>query len=53
MANMMLHRQNNHVDFLSGLGQKVKGLVEFGAGMKSIYDTEKTIYSIAQATHHE
>ena len=49
MANMMHHRKPQHVDYLTGVGQKVKNLVELGAGLKGAYDTGKTLYSLAQA----
>jgi hypothetical protein len=48
MANMQNHRKHHHVNFLTGVGEKVKHLVELGAGLKGIYDTGKTIYSAAQ-----
>ena len=49
MANMMHHRKPQHVDYLGGLGQKVKNVMEFGAGLKGAYETGRTLYSLAQA----
>jgi len=49
MANLQNYRRNHHVNFLTGVGEKVKNLVEFGAGLKGAYDTAKTVYSLGQA----
>jgi hypothetical protein len=49
MANMMHHRKPQHVNYLNGIGQKVKQLVEIGAGLKGAYETGKTLYSLASA----
>ena len=48
MANLQNYSKNRHVNYLSGIGQKVKHLAEFGAKVKGAYDTAKTIYSLAQ-----
>jgi hypothetical protein len=33
---------------MTGMGEKVKNLVEFGVGLKKAYDIGKTVYSLAQ-----
>jgi hypothetical protein len=48
MANLQNHITNKHVNYMSGIGQKVKHLAELGAKVKGAYDTAKTIYSLAQ-----
>jgi hypothetical protein len=49
MANLQNHRKPQHVNYLNGIGEKVKNLVEFGAGLKGAYDTARTVYSLCQA----
>jgi len=49
MGNLQNHRQDKHVGFLHGVGQKVKHLAELAGTAKGIYDTGRTIYSLAQA----
>lgn len=49
MANMMHHRKPQHIDYLGGIGQKVKHLMEIGAGLKGAYETGRTLYSLASA----
>ena len=48
MANLMNYKKHHQVNYMTGIGQKVKHLVELGAGLKGAYDTAKTIYSVAQ-----
>ena len=49
MGNLMNHRQQKRVGFLQGLGQKAQHLAEFAGAVKGIYDTGRTVYSLAQA----
>jgi phage-related protein len=49
MANLQNHITNNHVNYMTGIGQKVKHLANLGAKVKGAYDTARTIYSLAQA----
>jgi len=48
MANLQNHRKPSHTNYMTGLGQKVKHLAEFGAGVKHAYDIAKTVYTIGQ-----
>ena len=49
MANLQNYSNKSQINYLSGIGQKVKHFAEIGAGLKHAYDTAKTVYSIAQA----
>ena len=49
MANLQNYQKRHHVNFLTGVGEKVKHLVQLGAGLKGAYDTAKTVYSLGQA----
>ena len=44
----MNYRNNNHHALSHGLGHKIKNIAKFAGAVKSIYDTGRTIYSIAQ-----
>ena len=44
----MNYRSNNHNALSQGLGHKIKNIATFAGAVKSIYDTGKTVYSIAQ-----
>ena len=46
MANLMNYNKHHHVNYMTGLGQTVKHLVELGAGITGAYDTAKTIYTV-------
>lgn len=49
MGNLQNHNKHKHGGFLHGLGQKVKNLAELAGTVKGIYDTGRTVYSLAQA----
>ena len=49
MANLQNYSNKSHINYLGGIGQKVKHFAEIGIGLKHAYDTAKTVYSIAQA----
>ena len=44
MANLQKNRNNQRPNFLDGLGQKVKNVLEFGKAVKGIYDAGKIAY---------
>ena len=48
MALMHNYRMNKHNGLSQGLGHKIKNIAKFAGAVKSIYDTGKTVYSIAQ-----
>jgi hypothetical protein len=48
MANLQNYRNNKHHGISQGLGQKVKDIAKLAGTVKSIYDTGKAVYSIAQ-----
>jgi hypothetical protein len=45
----MNYRNNKHHSISQGLGHKIKDLAKLAATVKGIYDTGKTVYSIASA----
>ena len=45
MANLQNFRKRNHVNFLEGVGQKVKHLSEFAGAVKGAWDIGKMLYS--------
>jgi len=49
MGNLQNHSKQKHTGFLHGIGQKVKNLAELAGTVKGIYDTGRTVYSLAQA----
>ena len=49
MAHLMNYRNNKHHSISQGLGHKIKDLAKLAATVKGIYDTGKTVYSIASA----
>ena len=49
MGNLQNHKKHGHINYLTGIGEKVKHLVELGAGIKGAYNTAKTVYSLGQA----
>ena len=49
MGNLQNHRKPGHMNYLTGMGEKVKNLVELGAGLKGAYDVAKTVYSLGSA----
>ena len=49
MANLMNYTNNKHHGLSEGLGHKIKDLAKLAGTVKGIYDTGKTIYSIASA----
>jgi len=48
MGNLQNHRKHTHMNYLTGIGEKVKNLVELGAGIKGAIDTARTVYSLGQ-----
>ena len=48
MANLQNHKKPSHTNYMTSLGQKVKRLAEFGAGVKNAYDIAKTVYTTGQ-----
>ena len=49
MSNLQNHSKHKHSGFLHGLGQKVQNLAELAGTVKGIYDTGKTVFSLARA----
>ena len=49
MGNLMNYRNNKHYGLSSGIGHKIKDIAKFAGTVKSIYDTGRTVYSIASA----
>jgi hypothetical protein len=49
MGNLQNFRARKQMHYATGIGEKVKNLVEFGAGLKSAYDIGRTVYSLAQS----
>jgi hypothetical protein len=49
MGDLRNHRHHKHISFLHGLGEKAKHLAELAGTVKGIYDTGRTVYSLAQA----
>jgi hypothetical protein len=47
MGNLMNYRNDKHHAFSQGLGHKIQNIAKFAGAVKSIYDTGKTVYSIA------
>ena len=44
MANLQNYSNKSHINYLGGIGQKVKHFAEIGIGLKHAYDTAKTVY---------
>ena len=48
MGNLHNYKNHKQINYMTGIGEKVKNLVEFGVGLKKAYDIGKTVYSLAQ-----
>jgi hypothetical protein len=48
MGNLQNFRKHKQINYATGIGEKVKNLVEFGVGLKNAYDIGRTVYSLAQ-----
>jgi hypothetical protein len=49
MGNLQNYKHRSHVNFLTGVGQKVKHLVTLGMELKGLYDAGRTIYALGSA----
>ena len=45
MGNLQNYESHKQINYMTGMGEKVKNLVEFGVGLKKAYDIGKTVYS--------
>ena len=45
----MNYRHDKHYGLSSGLGHKIKDIAKFAGAVKGIYDTSRTVYSLASA----
>jgi len=48
MGNLQNFRKHQQINYATGIGEKVKNLVELGVGLKNAYDIGRTVYSLAQ-----
>ena len=48
MGNLMNYKDHKHYGLSQGFGHKVKHIAKLAGTVKEIYDTAKTIYSVAQ-----
>ena len=49
MANLMNHNKQQHINYMTGIGQKVKHLAKLGGHIKGIYEGAKQAFAIGTA----